>query len=111
MAAAICIFTILLSLWLSPVVVQGTTFVQPGPPDSCLQGPYHKNTPSREEEEFRECLSWQNSSCCNVALSASISQHNAVQLYNYSWDLCGVLSPECEEFIKVWQHAIGYIVS
>ena len=87
----------LLSLWL----VQGDGFVQPGPPDFCLQGPFHKTTPGPEEEEFTECLSWQNNTCCNVALSESISRHKAVGLYNYSWDLCGTLSPQCEEFIKV----------
>jgi len=31
-----------------------------------------------------------------------------MQLYNYSWDLCGVLSRECEEFIKVWHHALFF---
>lgn len=102
---AVIILMISLSLWLSPVV-QGNTFVQPGPPDVCLQGPFHKITPSPEEEEFQECRSWQNRSCCNIALSVSISRHRAMKLYNYSWDLCGVLSRECEEFIKVWHHAL-----
>ena len=87
----------LLSLWL----VQGYGFVQPGAPDFCLQGPFHKTTPGPEEEEFTECLSWQNNACCNVALSESIRRHKAVGLYNYSWDLCGTLSQQCEEFIKV----------
>jgi len=107
---AVIILMISLSLWLSPVV-QGNTFVQPGPPDVCLQGPFHKTTPSPEEEEFQECRSWQNSSCCNIALSVSISGHRAMDLYNYSWDLCGVLSRECEEFIKVWHHALFWETS
>ena len=81
--------------------VQGDGSVQPGPPDFCLQGPFHKSTPGPEEEEFSECLSWESNACCNVALSESISRHKAVGLYNYSWDLCGTLSPQCEEFIKV----------
>lgn len=92
---------VLLIAFLSSWLVQGDGFVQPGPPDFCLQGPYHKATPGPEEEEFTECLSWQNNACCNVALSESISRHKAVGLYNYSWDLCGTLSPQCEEFIKV----------
>ena len=92
---------VLLSALVSSWLVQGDGFVQPGPPDFCLQGPFHKTTPGPEDEEFSECLSWENNACCNVALSESISRHKAVGLYNYSWDLCGALSPQCEEFIKV----------
>ena len=83
------------------LLVQGQSVVRPGPPDTCLEGPFHKDVPSPEEEQFDECLSWQNEACCNLELSMSIDRHKAVGLYNYSWDLCGTLSPECEEFIKV----------
>ena len=76
-------------------------FETPGPPDVCLEGPFHKDVPSPEEEEFHECLSWQDEACCNLELSMTIDRHKAVGLYNYSWDLCGTLSPACEEFIKV----------
>ena len=92
-----------LSLLAAVVLVQGqeVVTVQPGPPDVCLEGPFHKDVPSPEEKEFHECLSWQNEACCNLELSMTIDRHKAVGLYNYSWDLCGTLSPECEEFIKV----------
>ncbi len=76
-------------------------FDTPGPPDVCLEGPFHKDVPSPEEEEFHECLSWQDEACCNLELSKTINRHKAVGLYNYSWDLCETLSPACEEFIKV----------
>ena len=74
---------------------------QPGAPDYCLEGPFHKETPSPESEEFDECLSWQNEACCTVEVPQIIDMHKAVGLYNYSWDLCGPLSQECETFIKV----------
>ena len=60
--------------------------VQPGPPDYCLKGPFHKDAPSPEAEGFHECLSWQDHACCNLALTMSISRHKARELYNYSWD-------------------------
>ena len=91
-----------LILLVTSALVQGQEVVQPGPPDVCLvEGPFHKDVPSPEEEQFHECLSWQNEACCNLQLSMSIDRHKAVGLYNYSWDLCGTLSPQCEEFIKV----------
>ena len=84
-------------------------FLQPGIPDTCLAGPFHKDFPSPEEDTFSECLSWQNSSCCNIELSESISMHKSLGLYNYSWDVCSKdkpLSAECEVFIKVgYMHA------
>ena len=85
----------------APTKQQQQVFVTPGPPDKCLAGPYHKSVPSPEEEEFDECLSWQNKACCNVAVPRTIDNHKAYGLYNYSWDLCGALSPACETFIKV----------
>ena len=77
--------------------------VQPGPPDFCLKGPYHKPAPSIEDQdEFWECLSWsRNVSCCNANVTESIRIHKNWELYNFSWDVCGNLSQECEKFIKV----------
>ena len=97
-------FVISLSLLATAALVQGQEVVQPGPPDFCLEGPFHKDVPSPEEEQFHECLSWQNEACCNLQLSMTIDRHKAVGLYNYSWDICGTLSPQCEEFIKVHMH-------
>ena len=79
------------------------TQVQPGLPDVCLNGPYHKPAPSIEDRtEFSECLSWsQNVSCCKANVTESISLHKAGELYNFKWDVCGPLSPQCEKFIKV----------
>ncbi len=74
---------------------------KPGPPSTCLSGPFHREIPSPEEAVFDECLSWQKKACCNTEVPRIIDNHKAVGLYNYSWDLCGTLSQECEEFIKV----------
>lgn len=78
--------------------IQGFT---DGAPDYCLDGPFHKATPSPESEDFDECLSWQSEACCTAEVPRIIDLHKAVGLYNYSWDLCGTLSQECETFIKV----------
>ena len=80
-----------------------TVHVHPGPPDFCLKGPYHKPAPSIEDQdEFQECHSWsQNVSCCSANLTESISRYKARKLYNYTWDVCDPLSPQCEKFIKV----------
>ncbi len=88
-------------LLVSFCLAAGDEFSSPGAPDVCLEGPFHKETPSPEEQSFHECLSWQDEACCNVNLSLTIDRHKAVGLYNYSWDHCGVLSQQCEEFIKV----------
>ena len=83
---------------------QHDTHVQPGPPDFCLKGPYHKPAPSIEDQDdFLECLSWsQNVSCCNANVTESIRIHKDWELYNFSWDVCSNLSHECEKFIKVY---------
>ena len=72
----------------------------PGPPNFCLEGIYHKDTPSAEEEDFTECFSWQDLACCTVNLAEMIRDSETRVLYNYTPD-CGTLSPECEEYLKV----------
>ena len=72
----------------------------PGPPDFCLEGIYHKDTPSPEEEDFTECLSWQNLACCTIDLAETIRISETLGLYNYTYD-CGSLSTECEGYFKV----------
>lgn len=99
-------FVVFLSVF--PIIVvwghqHDTEYVQPGPPSFCLKGPYHKPSPSIEDQdEFQECLSWsQDVSCCNINLTESINLYKARELYNYTWDVCGSLSPQCEKFVKV----------
>jgi hypothetical protein len=97
-------FIIFLSVF--PIFIWGhhdDSQVQPGPPDFCLKGPYHKPSPSIEDQdEFQECHSWSgNVSCCYATVTESISLYKARELYNYTWEVCGPLSPQCEKFIKV----------
>lgn len=76
---------------------------RPGPPDVCIDGFFTKDAPSTETEDLGACDSWQRSSCCTAATAGSITQFRALQLYNFTWPLCGNagLSIECENFLKV----------
>ena len=96
----------LLMLTVLAVARAQQTFEQPGPPDVCLEGPFHKDVPSPESEEFDECLSWQDKACCNVEVPRTIDMHKAVGLYNYTWETCGTLSQACEIFIKVRSYCL-----
>ena len=102
--------TIAVSLAFSFIVVwvQGQSQVQRGPPDHCIKGEYHyldhyhKAAPSPEENDFSECTSWQNSSCCTHALADDLSRLATHQLlYNFTFDYCGSLSIECARYLKV----------
>ena len=108
---AVSAMTVLLTILLSMVLwVQGEIpkgYIQPGPPDFCHKGPFHvedafhKDTPSPEDSSFQECLSWQDLSCCTHALTVEIQRHENQGLYNWTYDTCGSLSPECAKYLKV----------
>ncbi|XP_013411781.1 riboflavin-binding protein-like [Lingula anatina] len=68
--------------------------------EKCLEGPYHKDKPSPEGNDYVECLSWKRSSCCLANVTQQIATHKAKNLHNYEWDRCGTLSQACELFIK-----------
>ena len=72
----------------------------PGPPDFCLDTMFHKDIPSQECEDFTECVSWQDLSCCTVDLAERIRQSETGVLYNFTED-CEPLSPECQKFLTV----------
>ena len=95
-------------LFLVAFIVRGQDQVQRGPPDYCIRGEYHlldhyhKDAPSPEENNFPECTSWQNSSCCTRDLAVDLyrlADHQG--LCNFSYDLCGALSSECAQYFKV----------
>ena len=91
------------------VLVQGQDQVQRGPPDFCFSSEishfldrYHKDTPSPEENNFPECTSWQNFSCCTHALADDLSRVTTQQgLYNIRFDRCAPVSQECARYLKV----------
>ena len=102
------------SLTLLLVVVspgmQGQDLIQPGPPDFCFKGDdhvldhFHKDAPSPEENDFPECTSWQESSCCTHALADELSRFSKAlgdRLYNFTVGQCGSLSQECAQYIRV----------
>ena len=87
--------------------VQGQEVMQPGPPDFCTKtsfhrnDQYHKDAPSTEMDDFSECSSWQNFSCCTQALTEIIARSMFLGLYNWSYNLCDNLSTPCAEYIRV----------
>ena len=77
--------------------------VMPGPADRCIEeSTYTKDTPSPETEIFAACEPWQNNSCCTAATTRNIARYGYVELYNFTWDLCGPLSDGCVEFMQVY---------
>ena len=62
---------------------------------------FPQNAPGPESEDFLECRSWKNLACCNINVSHEIHHNRAVGLYNYHWDRCGDLSPQCVQYLEV----------
>ena len=100
--------TVCMPLLFMVTLVQGEDQVQLGPPDHCIKGDfhlldhYHKDAPSPEGKNFRECTSWQSSSCCTHALADDLYRLASSEgIYNFTYDLCGSLSPSCAEYFKV----------
>ena len=60
-----------------------------------------QNAPGPESDDFLECRSWKNLACCNINVSHEIHHNRAVGLYNYHWDRCGDLSPQCVQYLEV----------
>ena len=73
----------------------------PGAPEACIDGYYHKDAPSAETTPFEACGSWQMLSCCSYSTARNISRYGSRMLYDFRWDLCGNLSTECENYIRV----------
>ena len=98
----------LLFMVVTVVFVEGQDQVQPGPPDYCIRSEnhffhhYHKDTPSPEGNDFRECTSWQNSSCCTHALADDFSSLATQQgVYSFSFAHCEPVSSKCARYLKV----------
>ena len=100
-------FIISVTLLLSVMMVLGEHLVQPGPPDFCIKDStrqndkYHKDVPSPEMGDLRNCSAWQNLSCCTQTLAEDLSRNPTMDIYNWSYSVCGAISNECAEFMKV----------
>ena len=79
-------------------------------PDVCHEGFFTKDAPSAEAEPLGACESWQGLSCCTAETAASISRYQAMQLYNFTWNLCGNLSSECQTYLQVRKLAEKWLV-
>ncbi|CAH1775940.1 unnamed protein product [Owenia fusiformis] len=68
--------------------------------ERCLEGPFHKTSPSPEGPDYNECFSWKNKSCCTAEFTQELRANKSVNIYNFHWDHCGPISQPCEQFIK-----------
>ena len=69
---------------------------------TCVFGPHHKASPSPEPDIRADtaCSRYSSLSCCSPNVSHSIDQQGDQELYNFHWDDCGEVPPECERFLK-----------
>ncbi|KAI5621738.1 retbindin isoform X1 [Silurus asotus] len=61
----------------------------------CLQDGRHKSIPS-PEPNIKECALYMENACCSEQDIEDLSASPA----GVSWDRCGTLSPQCEQFLK-----------
>lgn len=66
--------------------------------DQCIEGDWHKKSPSPETAEFKTCHAFKSSSCCNAKFTAELMANETRNLYNHSWHRCGTLSAKCQSF-------------
>ena len=64
----------------------------------CINGPYHKPSPSPETNEFKTCHAFKDNSCCTAAFTVELVANETKNLYNHSWHRCGQLSEKCKQF-------------
>ncbi|XP_015774952.1 PREDICTED: riboflavin-binding protein-like isoform X1 [Acropora digitifera] len=64
----------------------------------CIDGPYHKPSPSPETNEFKTCHAYKDNSCCTAEFTVELVANETKNLYNHSWHRCGQLSEKCQQF-------------
>ncbi|XP_031564630.1 folate receptor gamma-like [Actinia tenebrosa] len=74
--------------------------VNPEPVEKCLDGRYHKPSPSPEGPDYADCFSWKNKSCCTAEFTIELKKNRVENIWNFTWNHCGNLSKECERYIK-----------
>lgn len=60
--------------------------------DVCMNGTYHKKTPSKETADFKACHAWKDKSCCTANFTVELSRHRVKNIWNFHWDHCSDLS-------------------
>jgi len=74
------------------------SFVSHVESSKCIKGMYHKNQPSLESSEYKQCHSYKDSTCCTARFTADLAENRTKNLYNHTWDHCGLLSAKCLSF-------------
>ncbi|XP_068670741.1 riboflavin-binding protein-like isoform X1 [Montipora foliosa] len=64
----------------------------------CINGDYHKASPSPETKDFATCHAFKENSCCTAEFTVELMANEAKNLYNHSWHRCGQLSEKCQQF-------------
>ena len=65
----------------------------------CLRGAKHKSEPSPEDDSYKACRLFKNSSCCTSEFTNQLAVENVQRIGNFSWTLCGNLSKRCQEYM------------
>jgi len=66
--------------------------------DECYLQYFHKQEPSPEDDNMRECHPWKNNACCDSSTVESVDALNEGYGDGYQWDRCGPMSQACERF-------------
>ena len=66
--------------------------------EQCIQGKYHKKSPSTETKNYHHCQPWKNLTCCTAEFTKELVMNETRTLYNHSWHRCGQLSAKCLQF-------------
>lgn len=67
-------------------------------PDQCHLNYFHKENPSPESDDMRECHPWKNNACCDSSTVESADKLNEAYGPGNEWDRCGPMSQACERF-------------
>uniref|UniRef100_A0A3B4BE12 Folate receptor-like domain-containing protein n=1 Tax=Periophthalmus magnuspinnatus TaxID=409849 RepID=A0A3B4BE12_9GOBI len=62
----------------------------------CMDAKHHKTTPGPEGELYLQCAPWRDNACCTANTSSEAHQDNSY-LYNFNWNHCGIMSPQCKK--------------
>jgi len=68
------------------------------PIEECHLQYFHKNAPSAESDDMRECHPWKNSACCHSDTVSSVDKLRESYGEGFEWDRCGPMSQACERF-------------
>ncbi|XP_037631492.1 folate receptor isoform X1 [Sebastes umbrosus] len=62
----------------------------------CMDAKHHKVNPGPEGQLYQQCAPWRDNACCTANTSTEAHEDNSY-LYNFNWNHCGVMSPQCKK--------------